>query len=487
MFPWKTVIQLNTSVSTPLYLQLANAIVQEITAGRLAKSIKMPGTRAMSELLVINRKTVVQAYDELIAQGWLEVFPSSGTYVSGKLPVIQPQGLKSSLNIADSNNLLQINSPGIIPAYKSRPPHQIEINDGAPDHRLAPVDWLYKECRSLTRSKYGKHFLKYADVHGDEKLRTVLSKYLSETRGMNLEKENILITRGSQMGLYMILNILLNKEDVVIVGDTSYDAADWTIQHHGGTLERVLVDDDGLNIDQLETTLQKKKIKAVYITPHHHFPTSVTLSAERRIRLLELALVHNFAIIEDDYDYDFHYSSSPLLPLASLNHHEHVIYMGSFSKVFAPAIRVGYIVASPRIIDQLSKVRRIIDRQGDPVMENVLAQAIETGELQRHLKKTIKIYESRRNLFCQLLKNKLDDISSFKTPEGGMAIWTTFSKDINISSYFPEINRKGLYLNIDKTFVYERNALRLGFASVDENEIKEAMEILTSVLKSPSS
>lgn len=481
MLPWKTVISFDTATSAPLYLQLANAIVREVTSGRLTKGTKMPGTRAMADILVINRKTVIQAYDELMAQGWLEAAPSQGTFVSTKLPVIQPVPLDPK-EPAHPDELLRIRSSGFIAEYKTRPPHDIEINDGAPDHRLAPVDWIYKECRSLTRSPYGKRYLRYAEVQGDEKLRIVLSRYLCETRGMNVNKENILITRGSQMGLYMSLNILLEKGDVAVVGDTSYDAADWTILQHGGVLERVQVDEHGLKTDMLASVAKKKKIKAVYITPHHHFPTTVTLSTERRVELLELALKHNFAVIEDDYDYDFHYSSSPLLPLASLNHHEHVIYMGSFSKIFAPAIRIGYIVASERIIRELSRVRRIIDRQGDPVLEHVMALAIESGELQRHLKKTIKIYKDRRDLFCELLNKNFSDIINFNPPEGGMAVWTRFSDQIPVHSLFPEFLKKGLYLNIDKVFVRELNALRLGFASVNEQEIRKAMEIMASVI-----
>lgn len=482
MFPWKTVIQLDADSGAPLYLQMVNTIVREITSGRLPKGRKVPGSRAMADLLSLNRKTVVQAYDELMAQGWLEVFPSKGTFVSTKLPVIQPIALNQQ-KISEPEELLRVKSTNFILQYENRPPHEVEINDGAPDHRLAPVDWIYKECRSLLRTSYGKRHLRYSHVLGDENLREVLSKYLSDTRGMSINKENVLITRGSQMGLYIILNILLDKGDAVVVGDTSYDAADWTVLQYGGTLTRVEVDEYGLNIEKLEAVLKAKDIKAVYITPHHHFPTTVTLSTERRIQLLDLALKYNFAIIEDDYDYDFHYSSSPLLPLASLNHHEHVIYIGSFSKIFAPALRIGYVVASARIINELGKIRRIIDRQGDPVLEHVMSLAIETGELQRHLKKTLKIYQSRRDLFCHLLAKHFSEIVTFKAPEGGMAIWTRFDQKISVGSYFPELLKKGLFMNIDKVYVRELNALRLGFASVNEKEITEAMAIMADVIK----
>lgn len=488
MFPWKTVIKLDSSSGTPLYLQIVNAAVREITSGRLAKSTKVPGTRAMSDTLGVNRKTVVQAYDELMAQGWFESFPSRGTFVSGKLPIVKPHTLNANEKTTGSETL-SIKSTGFA-NYKVKPKHTIEINSGTPDPRLAPIDWIYKECRSLSGSSYGSHFLKYGDARGDEKLRITLSQYLSETRGMNISKDNILITRGSQMGIYMILNVLLNKNDVVVVGHSSYDSADWSIEHLGGRLIRIGVDDCGLDIDALESLLKTTKVSVVYITPHHHYPTTVTLSAERRIQLLELALKYNFAIIEDDYDYDFHYSSSPLLPLASLNHHEHVIYIGSFSKIFAPAIRIGYVVSSRRIIDELSKIRGIIDRQGDPVMEHVLALAIESGELQRHLKKTLKIYLLRRNLICRLLTEKLGDHIKFKVPEGGMAVWVKLRDGLkpDAGSLVVECLKKGLYLNVNHEFINNLNAMRLGFASIDEEEINTAIDILAKALiKQPAS
>ncbi|MBL6444879.1 PLP-dependent aminotransferase family protein [Fulvivirga sp. 29W222] len=488
MFPWKTVIKLDNSLSTPLYLQIVNAIVREITSGHLAKSTKVPGTRLMSETLSVNRKTVVQAYDELMAQGWFEAFPSRGTFVSGKLPIVEPHTLDRHKGGEDVAAILQIKSTEFTD-YRSKPKHSIEINQGTPDPRLAPIDWIYKECRSLAKTTYGKNFLKYGAARGDEKLRISLSRYLSETRGMNINKENILITRGSQMGIFMILNVLLNKGDTVVVGHSSYDSADWSIKHLGGNPLRIGVDEFGLNIDELEKLLKTTKVSIVYITPHHHYPTTVTLPAERRIQLLELALKYNFAIIEDDYDYDFHYSSSPLLPLASLNHHEHVIYIGSFSKIFAPAIRIGYIVSSRRIINELSKIRGIIDRQGDPVLEHVMALAIESGELQRHLKKTLKIYLSRRDLLCKRLNEKLGGLIEYKVPEGGMALWVKFLSGLKPDADYlvSECLKRGLYLNLCHDFINHQSSMRLGFASVNEQEIETAIDILAEVIKQNAS
>ncbi|UII29368.1 PLP-dependent aminotransferase family protein [Fulvivirga maritima] len=487
MFPWKSTLAISETSSSPIYLQIANNIIRLISSGKLAKGHKIPGSRGMSDLLEINRKTVIQAYDELTAQGWLYSMPSKGTFVSENLPIISPKPLQETNTTEDTSGNPVYNNFNFIPPYSPQAINTLEINDGSPDHRLAPIDWIYKECKSFSKSKYGKLLLKYNDVKGDETLRKELARYLAETRGMNITPDHILITRGSQMGIFLIASATLKPSDYAIVGDSSYDAADWTIQYTGAKIHRITVDKEGLNTDELEAFCKKNQVKLVYITPHHHFPTTVTLSNHRRIKLLELSLKYNFTVIEDDYDYDFHYSSSPLLPLASLNHKAHVAYIGSFSKIFAPSIRVGYITAHPEFIDELSKIRRIVDRQGDPVIERVIAESIISGELNRHLKKTVKEYKGRRDHFCKLLKLHLGDYTHFTTPEGGMAIWTTFNKEIPLKQALNSAHNHGLSVNVDKQHIIKYNAMRLGFASLNYNEAETAITKLSEIIKQSAS
>ncbi|MBL3656430.1 MocR-like pyridoxine biosynthesis transcription factor PdxR [Fulvivirga sediminis] len=483
MFPWKSTLTINTTSATPIYLQIANNIIRLISSGQLTKGHKIPGSRTLSELLEVNRKTVIQAYDELTAQGWLYSHPARGTFVNDSLPIITPIPLQNKSTHDDINPKPDHSTFNFIPAYSPQPLNTIEINDGSPDHRLAPIDWIYKECKSLSKTRHGKLLHKYNDVKGDETLRKELVKYLAETRGMNITSDHILITRGSQMGIFLIASISLQASDYAVVGDSSYDAADWTIQYTGATLQRITVDQEGLNTDELERFCKNHPVRLVYITPHHHFPTTVTLSNHRRIKLLELSLKYNFTIIEDDYDYDFHYSSSPMLPLASLNHQAHVAYIGSFSKIFAPSIRVGYITAHPKLINELTKLRRIVDRQGDPLLERVIAESITSGELTRHLKKTIREYKSRRDHFCKLLKSQLGDYTNFKIPEGGMAVWTNFNEKVKLRQALAKANDHGIAVNIDKQHIRKFNAMRLGFASLNHEEAQIAIGKLSEIIK----
>lgn len=481
MYPWKTIIKIDRKQSTSVYLQIVNHLITEITQGRILPSSKLLSTRALANLLKVNRKTVVLAYDELMAQGWIEIKASTGTFVSESLPLIKHKGLiRNDVLMAPTKTLYTIKNAENV--KQGVAVTGLAIDGGVPDVRLAPIDVLYKTCRSIANSRQGKKLLKYGDVQGAYVLREVLAKYLQESRGLKYKTENILITRGSQMAIYMIFNLLLRKDDHVIVGETNYPDANHVIKNTGATMRTVPVDHDGIDLDAVEKLCKKIPIRAMYVTSHHHYPTTVTLSAERRLRLLQLAEQYNFAIVEDDYDYDFHYAHSSILPLASIDTNGSVIYIGSFTKSLAPAIRVGYLVAPENLINALADSRKIIDRQGDFILEAAIAEMLKEGEIQRHLKKSLKIYRIRRDVFCKLLKEALGDLIYFDIPAGGMAIWARFDQKINLELLLEALKEKKLHILSDRSFVKDLNSIRLGFSQLNENEIIMAVKILKEVI-----
>ena len=189
----------------------------------------------------------------------------------------------------------------------------------------------------------------------------------------------------------MSSQLLLQKNDTIVVGNTNYESADSTFLNQQAKLKRVLVDKKGIVTDEIENLCKVQQIKAVYVTSHHHHPTTVTLSAKRRIHLLNLARQYNFAIIEDDYDYDFNYNHAPILPLASHDTNGNVIYIGSVCKTVAPVFRIGYLIASKEFVDEASKLRGFVDRQGDALLELTFADFIKSGDLDRHIRKVMKM------------------------------------------------------------------------------------------------
>jgi len=489
MLPWKSIILLQKEISTPVYLQIANAIIMEIKKGRVGPGIKLPGSRQMAEILSVHRKTLVRAYEELDAQGWIEMIPSKGTFTSKKLPEIIPRrfsGKNEKINSfpAQTGFFIKVNDKVRAPVLPYR--NITGFHDG-PDVRLMPTVEIGRAYKSVLSRNVNLKYLSYVETAGVQKFRMVLSDYLNTSRGLQTSDEHIMVTRGSQMALYLLSLVLFTPGDTILVGETNYYYADHVFLHTGTRLSRVRVDEYGIDVDAIEKICHRKKIKAVYITSHHHYPTTVTLIASRRIKLLSLAEKFGFIIIEDDYDYDFHYLSSPILPLISGDAKGMVIYIGTLSKTIAPAIRTGYIVAPANLILELSRVRQLVDTQGDPVMEMALAEMFLSGDIKRHMKKALNVYHRRRDFLCDYLSRKLSDIIDFKIPDGGLAIWAKYHKSVSLPPLTEKLRAKGIILSnglIHNTSSQSLNATRMGFAWMDEKEAAYAIDLLDQVIRS---
>jgi GntR family transcriptional regulator/MocR family aminotransferase len=488
MFPYKTTIELQRKSQQPLYLQLSKQIIGLIKSHKLQPNTKLPGSRNLSELLGVHRKTIVACYEELHLQGWVESIPKKGTFVHKDLPELQQQDYNNKkvgfVNNQTGFQFYKDKNLSKTPVLQSA--NMMSVDDGISDGRLTPINEIARIYRRHTSKKDAYKHLSYGSVYGNEKLRIELAEYLSKTRGLQITKENILITRGSQNGIYLASQLLLKEDDIIIVGSTNYIAADLTFQNQNANLYRVSIDENGLNTQEIESICKKKSIKAVYVTSHHHHPTTVTLSAERRIHLLNLAQKYQFAIIEDDYDYDFNYNHSPILPLASHDVNGNVIYIGSVCKAVAPVFRVGYLIASKDFVYEAAAYRRIVDRQGDALLELTFAEFIKNGDLDRHIKKVMKIYKERRDLICLLLKEQLSDYVTFQKPKGGMAIWLTLKKKYDWNKVSEIALQQNLVIGDWKRYdtqMIGHNAIRLGFASYNEEELKELVQRLSVTMK----
>ncbi|MFK7921854.1 MAG: PLP-dependent aminotransferase family protein, partial [Bacteroidia bacterium] len=347
MLPFARLIALKPDTGTALYLQIVAQLIRLIENGQLASGQRLPGSRKMAEILGLNRNTVIAAYDELNAQGWLSQKTGSGTYVSDEIPLARSQEL--SVRQGHDTKLPHFDTVSLIPLPQPRPTTKYQLNDGLPDIRIAPLKELSREYRRVLTQSVWHHKLEYGDPQGSKLLREEMSQYLRESRGLQIESDAVMITRGVIMSLYLLAQTLIEAGDGVLVGETSYNTASMSFARAGARLHRVAVDSEGIVVESIEAICKKHPIKAVYVASHHHHPTTVTLSASRRVQLLDLARRYNFWIVEDDYDFEFHYTRNPILPIASMGAPERVIYLGSFSKTLAPALRIGYLVGPPAL------------------------------------------------------------------------------------------------------------------------------------------
>lgn len=483
MLPWKNIITFDRNAPKSVYLQIAEGIINAIRSGYLQAGQRLPGSRQMAELLGVNRKTSLLAYDELAAQGWIISRSARGTFVADSLPIIRP----TALGEVDPVPAQKAGFSWHLPEFLQPPlsfSYPLSFDDGLPDIRLAPMEELARAHSRNLRRLWDRRELSYQDALGHPDLRVQLAQELNATRGLNIGPEHIMITRGSQMAIFLAARIILShSQGTVVMTTPGYRTASLNFRYAGGRIEYIPVDANGMDTRVLEEICRRQRVKLVYVTPHHHYPTTVTLSPERRIHLLQLAEAYDFAILEDDYDYDFHYANNPLLPLASGDRHGRVLYVGSLSKNLSPAIRIGYLVSAPEVIRELPKIRRLMDRQGDVIMESSIAELLREGIIRRYLKKALKQYRHRRDLCDLLFRETLSDCIQFKRPAGGLALWAKFHPDIDLPTLSKTVKTRGLYLSDGYFYHPQDNAIRMGFACMSEPEIRQAVAILQETIR----
>jgi GntR family transcriptional regulator/MocR family aminotransferase len=484
MIPYKSLVQLNKNRSTALYLQIANSIVNLIREGVIRPGTFLPSSREMADILSVHRKTVVAAYTELSSQDWTTTVARKGIMVSKQLPELKPRSFKipaslSAYKNGPTNFFNKIN--GATPHKVNRNIYRYIINDGFPDPRIAPFDALFRQYRLLFNRPFPDRQIMYGDNAGSLHFRQSLSEFLSGSRGLNIEASNLLVTRGAQMAIYIAARMLLKPGSKVIVAEPNYGMANSIFEQIGARLIKVPVDINGIDINEIKKICRKNRPDMLYVIPHHHHPTTVTLSAARRMELLSIIREFRLPVIEDDYDYDFHYARSPILPLASADHGGYVIYIGSITKTFASAVRLGYLVAPEDFVVHAAHLKKLIDIRGDVLLEESFAMLIDNGDMQKHLKKALKAYQQRRDLFCEGLKNELKGKLYFTKPAGGMSVWATFDKRYPLREVSQKVAKQGLFMSDGSTYNTggtNYNALRMGFASLNEKEIHAVIEIL---------
>jgi GntR family transcriptional regulator / MocR family aminotransferase len=492
MRDWEQTIALaaggGASAEAPVFLQIARAVSDDVRRGRLKPGDELPSSRRLASVLGVHRNTVLAAYDELAAEGWIRREPARGTYVSGDVGAsprrfAAPAGAVAARPAYELAPRAAYDGPAPPePLAFGRPRRGVLcLYGGVPDLRIAPIAALGRAYRrALARA--GRELLGYGDPAGLGRLRAALASMLAATRGVPASAESVVVTRGSQQALDLIARVLIAPGDVVAVEAFGYRPAWRALQAAGAKLVPVPVDAGGLRVDALAAL---ERVRAVYVTPHHQYPTTVTLSAGRRLALLALARARRFAVIEDDYDHEFHFAGRPILPLASADEAGAVVYVGTLSKILAPGLRIGYVVAPPPVLERIVAQRVYCDRQGDQAVEHAVAELLEDGEVQRHAHRARRVYGARRALMIERIERELGGALSFTPPPGGIALWARASREVDVEAWQARALERGVELHTARRFTFDGRArpfVRLGFAACDERELRDAMRRLAAAL-----
>jgi len=477
---WQLAFSLDREAGYPVFRQIARAITADIARGRLRPGARLPGTRTLARQLAVNRNTVLAAYADLTAEGWVTSSAASGTFVSLALPD-QPPG---AVRVAPAT------TPGFSPrttpavdGHAAHPRGTIDLSSGQPDLATIPVELLGRAYRRALRLGH-ERLLGYCDPAGHPRLREALAEMVSATRSLPADPANVLVTRGSQMAWTLLARALFGPGDTVAVETLGYRPAWKALQHTGARLAPVPVDAAGLRVDAVDDLARTAQLRAVYVTPHRQYPTTVTMAADRRMRLLELASRYRFAVIEDDYDHEFHYQGRPVQPLASLDDKGTVIYVGTLSKVFAPGLRIGFVVAPASFVESLAAHRVVLDLAGDHVVEAAVAELLRDGEIQRNVNRLRRVYARRHDALLTALDTHLPRVVRVIPADGGLGIWGT-AEGIDVDDWAQRALGQGVAFYPGRRYAFSGESfpcLRLSFAPLGERLIDEAVRRMARAL-----
>lgn len=462
--PWTLEIRLNHNGEKAIYIQIADAIIADIQSGRLTSGTALPGSRSLAESLHVNRNTVVEALNVLLNEGWIISQERKGAFVADILPSSRQHQQAPATTINKTEK------------------HRISFDDGYPDTKIAPVAELARAYRQIFNRNARWQMMGYGCEFGYEAFRSAITQMLNHQRGMQIGTNALCITRGSQMAMYLVAQCLIEKGDYVIVEDPGYKPAWKTFELAGARLLYAGVDQEGiLTADVIRHLKSRKRIRALYTTPHHQYPTTVTMSLQRRQELIRLSNEFNFTIIEDDYDNEFHFGYRPVLPVSSSPDLRNAVYIGTMSKVVAPALRIGYVASKDSsLIERIGALRKLIDVQGDNIMEQAVLQLINDGTIKKHIKKATQHYKAKRDLTFSLLNKYLDGKAAYTLPEGGLAFWIKPFK----AADWPRLLEKGIHILPPAHYSEDPalNGIRLSYGSISEEHLTEGIRAIAKLL-----
>ncbi len=480
-------IQLDNSSSVPLYTQLYNVIRASILSGRLKCGLKLPGTRTLAEEFNVSRNTIILAFEQLIAEGYIKGKAGAGTYVADDIP----DKLLKEADQQDSSKYHLVDSKSKkVPAQTSSLQRSMPENNfvpfqhGIPSVKDFPFELWLKTFNKAVRS-FPPHQLAKIDGTGYKLLKEEIALYLQTYRAVNCTPEQIFLVNGSQQGLYLISKILMKENDKVLLEDPFYFGVRGAIRSAKVNIVPVPVDDEGVRIEY--AIKHSPDANFIYVTPSHQYPLGTTMSIARRLKLLEFAGENNLWIIEDDYDGEFRYEGNPLPSLQGMDKTGKVIYVGTFSKVLFPGLRLGYLVLpSIDLVDAFVAERCVIDRQS-PVLDQIaLAEFMKDGHFTRHIRKMRMLYKERQEFLINEIKKELDGLIKVQPSSAGMHILAWLPEHLDDKEVAKALNCSSLTTRAlsDCILKYKRKpALILGYTAFNKEEIRWGVNILRDTLR----
>jgi GntR family transcriptional regulator/MocR family aminotransferase len=483
-------IVLDQALPIPLYRQLYNALREAMLTGQLKAGTRLPATRALAGDFGVSRNTVMNAYTQLLAEGYVEGEVGSGTYVARTLPDELLQARTSAIQAhAPIQNGRTLSQRGMRLASLRVPtprfPSELKaFRPGMPALDAFPYElWARLLMRRWRRPQ--RSLLGYGDAAGYKPLREVIASYLGEARAVRCVAEQVIVVAGSQQALDLTARVLLDEGDGAWIEDPGYPGAWGALLGAGARLAPIPVDGEGLNVAVGQE--RSPEARLVYVTPSHQYPYGVTMSLPRRLALLEWASQAGAWVIEDDYDSEYRYAGRPLAALQGLDRQDRVIYLGTFSKVLFPALRLGYMIVPADLVEAFRAARALSDRHSPVLDQAVLADFISDGHFARHIRRMRALYAERQAILVEAAKGELAGLLEVHPAEAGMHLvgWLPAGMDDVEVSRCAAVHRVEVPpLSMYSMQPLERLGVLLGYTAVGETEIREGVQRLAKALNS---
>jgi GntR family transcriptional regulator/MocR family aminotransferase len=464
-----------------LFRQVYLGLRQAVLSGAFPAGDRLPSTRELAEQLGISRTVVLLAYDQLLAEGFVEGRGGSGTYVSDCLSVSGPKR-------SEKYATLKLSRFGIAAAkaasgieFPDRPPSRLRFNFvcGRSDTSIFPFEtWrriLLRQAREVQVRE-----LDYGPAAGIPALREAICTHLRRSRAVVCNPSEVIVVSGSQQALDLITRVLVERRDRVAIEDPQYQGTREVLRAAGARLLPVPVDRDGLDPAKLP-----KQAGLVFVTPSHQFPTGAILPLARRLALLEWARLKNAVIVENDYDGEFHYAGRPLESLQGLDTEGRVIYLGTFSRTVFPALRIGYLVVPNSLAPAFTTAKWLNDQHSATLEQQTLAEFITTGMYERHLRRLRRRNTARRKALLHALHKYLGDRVEVTGDGSGSHVVLWPRKRVSESTLIADAASRGIgiygisHFSLTKS---SRPGLMLGYSTMNEEEIREGVKLLGEIL-----
>jgi len=492
----KPEIILDQNASAPLYRQLYERLRGAILSGQLEAGTRLPSTRVLASTLGVSRTTTALAYELLLLEGYIESRVGDGTRVARLQP---EQVFQGSRNAQDLDAIDTSETPPAVLARRGQVLSDMPYPEafygeqarrgtslflvGQPEVTCFPYEiWARLLARHARHSLQAVSF--YQQVQGYAPLRQAIATHIGMTRGVHCSPEQIILTTGAQGALDLVARVLLDPGDSAWVEDPGYSGARGALLAAGAQLVAVPVDEEGLDVDAGRQLCPDARL--VIVTPSHQFPTGVTMNLSRRLALLEWSREAHTWIVEDDYDSEYRFSGRPLEALQGLDRAGRVLYIGTFSKVLFPSLRLGYLVAPPELLKGLIATQRLIAVHLPLLEQLALADFLAEGYFARHVRKMRQLYRERRDALVDALTRELGTRLDVSVPEAGMHLVVWLPSDMSAQAAAQRAARYGLHMLPISQFSLrslQRDGLVLGFASASPQELRAGVHTLALVLQ----